>query len=96
MWFRFELCSAFNDTFDVSLDGSRFVVDTMSTEETPVPRSPVTNWTSELKKYNPTVTRTLGPISILPCSNFWIGPFGKHSSRCALLPNYGLTGSQLL
>jgi hypothetical protein len=50
MWFRFELSSAFNDTFDVSLGGSRFVVDTMSTEETPVPLSLVTNWTSELKK----------------------------------------------
>ena len=41
---------AFNDTFDVSPDGSRFVVDTMSTDETHGPLSLVTNWTAELKK----------------------------------------------
>jgi eukaryotic-like serine/threonine-protein kinase len=40
----------FSDTFDVSADASRFVVDTMSTDETPAPLSLVTNWTSELKK----------------------------------------------
>ena len=39
-----------NDGFDVSPDASRFVVDTMSTDETPAPLSLVLNWTSELKK----------------------------------------------
>ena len=39
-----------NDTFDVSPDASRFVVDTMSTDETPAPLSLVTNWAAELKK----------------------------------------------
>jgi len=40
----------FNDSFDVSPDASRFVVDTMSTDETPAPLSLITNWTWELKK----------------------------------------------
>jgi hypothetical protein len=42
--------SLFNDTFDVTPDGSRFVVDTMSTDETPAPLSLITSWTSELRK----------------------------------------------
>jgi hypothetical protein len=40
----------FNDSFDVSPDASKFVLDTMSTDETPAPLSLVTNWTSELKR----------------------------------------------
>ena len=39
-----------NDGYDVSSDGSRFVVDTISTDETPSPLSLVLNWTSELRK----------------------------------------------
>jgi len=42
--------SLFNDTFDVTPDASRFVVDTLSTDETPAPLSLVLNWASELKK----------------------------------------------
>jgi hypothetical protein len=85
MWFRFELCSAFNDTFDVSPDGSRFAVDTMSTEETPVQFSLVTNWTSELKKK--TSYQISRADSILPCSNFWIGSFGKRLSLLCVAPD---------
>jgi Tol biopolymer transport system component len=40
----------FNDSYDVSPDASKFVVDTISTDETPEPLSLVTNWASELKK----------------------------------------------
>jgi len=39
-----------NDGLDVSPGESRFVVDTISTDETPAPLSLVLNWTSELKK----------------------------------------------
>jgi len=39
-----------NDGYDVSPDATRFVVDTISTDETPAPLSLVLNWTSELKK----------------------------------------------
>ncbi|HXY06819.1 MAG TPA: hypothetical protein VEI52_03110 [Terriglobales bacterium] len=39
-----------NDGYDVSPDAGRFVVDTISTDETPSPLSLVLNWTSELKK----------------------------------------------
>jgi Tol biopolymer transport system component len=42
--------SSFNDSFDVSPDATRFVVDTLSTDETPAPLSLVLNWTAELKK----------------------------------------------
>jgi hypothetical protein len=40
----------FNDSYDVSPDASRFVVDTMSTDETPAPISLVLKWASELEK----------------------------------------------
>jgi Tol biopolymer transport system component len=42
--------SWFNDTYDVSPDASRFVVDSLSTDETPAPISLVLNWASELRK----------------------------------------------
>jgi serine/threonine protein kinase len=39
-----------NDSYDVTPDGSRFLVNIIATEETPTPLSLVENWTAELKK----------------------------------------------
>ena len=39
-----------NDSYDAFPDGKRFLVDTVTTEETPTPLSLVLNWPAELKK----------------------------------------------
>ena len=36
--------------YDVTRDGSRFVVDSVNTDETSLPLNLVVNWTAELKK----------------------------------------------
>jgi hypothetical protein len=41
--------TAANDNFDVFRDG-RFLLNSVSTDETPTPLSLVQNWTAELKK----------------------------------------------
>ena len=44
------LTVAGGSVFDVTRDGSRFVVDSVVSDESPAPLSLVTNWTAELKK----------------------------------------------
>jgi hypothetical protein len=40
----------FNDSYDPFPDGKKFLVDTVTTTETPAPLSLVLNWPAELKK----------------------------------------------
>jgi hypothetical protein len=38
------------DSYDVTPDGNRFLVNVIATEETPTPLNLVENWTAEFKK----------------------------------------------
>jgi eukaryotic-like serine/threonine-protein kinase len=42
--------SSLNDSYDAFPDGKKFLVSTVTSEETPTPLSLVFNWTAELKK----------------------------------------------
>ena len=48
--YQTKAVSGTNDSYDVTPDGNRFLVNVIATEETPTPLNLVENWTAEFKK----------------------------------------------